>query len=288
MRLLKVERAALAMRVGGERIAASTHSLAMALCGVPRPKKNLPRRLGSSDSPQPTKPAALPAQRASVLPLGSLNPPAGRLAFRPLHRHQLRPRRSSRGRRIHSLWSTLGDCSASKGDSSETWHQVQDMSTSPSMSTPSLLIHREGSDRVSAFLLRVLFWSPLIDVEPIGLRAAPTISPHPPPPSPPSCLWAFRHKGVLVQHPDAVGWRDGHDRCTAGDDEAQLPFHPRRLVRIGLVCFRAGRAGGGHGGGKDERNKNNKAEAQRGLVPTGPGKQQTWPVECEQLRRGRQ
>lgn len=32
-----------------------------------------------------------------------------------------------------------------------------------------------------------------------------------PPPPPSSCLWAFRHKRVLVQHPDAVGRGDGHD-----------------------------------------------------------------------------
>ena len=65
---------------------------------------------------------------------------------------------------------------------------------------------------------------------------------------------ALGHKGVFMQDADAVGGGDGHDRRAAGDDEAELPLHPRRLVRVGLVCggndtARGVGTGGATGGG---------------------------------------
>lgn len=91
----------------------------------------------------------------------------------------------------------------------------------------------------------------------------PSCRPYLRPPTPLSCLWAFRHKRVFVQHTDAVGRGDGHDRRAAGDDEAQLPLHPRRLVRVSLVCVREGGQmgtrrhvgqGKGHGSNKGSTN----------------------------------
>lgn len=97
---------------------------------------------------------------------------------------------------------------------------TQSTSTPPLPPCPHFLLSRD--ERSPG-----LDGSPLpAGVADLGLLAAPLVSPLPSPPPRFSCLWAFRHKRVLVQHADAVGRGDGHDRRAAGDDEAQLPLHP--------------------------------------------------------------